>query len=457
MADDIDLTQGLAALLAEAENPARGALKALPVTPTMGSADPSNFREGTLLGLLGRYSPSGSLSRHWDTVSAPAKLLGLDPDTREGHIWKGKIGGLADDATLAFGLPAIAKGLYGGYQGAKGMIAATNEVPKGPWNSRMLEDMLDARGPLPARHELNVPEAPGSKPLVPRSNEQLEAEQRALIKEGHDFLTESPEGQRRSFTAIESGFAPTNAQKLADAVRAHGNANMNIPGVEANAEALARRLEGLEAAQWPYRNLNYDNFFNIQRVADRYGDDIARTFGKAKAEQLGMGQRDFHRILNEFGADPNDPQSVERAYKDFWRKERELLAAGKPTLHDQEAIVQQKMQDNETRRLFGLEPDDPRNKEAIDKAWRAELEKAMADMLKAKDAYHRRTGGSSDAGDRFESNPTARSIADKVWRYGPPGAVTAYGLAKTGDLASMLMEQQRARRDIPSPPDPNRP
>jgi hypothetical protein len=57
------------------------------------SGDPAAFREPTLLNmLLGRFAPSGLLSRYYQ------------PETREGAAWARKVGGLMDDLPFLGGL-----------------------------------------------------------------------------------------------------------------------------------------------------------------------------------------------------------------------------------------------------------------------------------------------------------------------------------------------------------------
>ncbi len=360
-----------------------------------------------------------------------------------------------------------------------------------------------------------------NNPARPMSNEQLDAQEQALATEAHKFLLPKPremlgdavynpmtqkwqgrmepragDAGRWSHTAIESGTVPNDPKKLADVVRRHANANANIPGAEAEGNRIADALEGLGAKQWPHRQANYKDYFGFddligdkfnrdmfaqfdkanpgmegvkrighwRRHGDRYLDDVDHYFkGNPLNRDVGisMEPQDLHRVLKtDFGADPKNPESVKKAYDAFWKEEQRRLHAGQPTIHEQEAAIQKKMQDNATRQRFGLDPDNPKNKQAIRDAWDKELSQMMGEGDEARKGAERRMRGMPD----LEKNPTMQAIADKVLRYGPP---TAVGGAAGHQLGGMYRDfahdnwENRGGRErslrLPYPPDPNKP
>ncbi len=379
------------------------------------------------------------------------------------------------------------------------------EAAKGPWgNPGMFEEHLDR--PQAPRHELNQPK---NTPKRQRSYKEMNSEYEDLENEAKNFMmpgrgepptlgdvSMGPDGQfygtleprsrsdgnrwwyprefenyDRAKNAWESysrygGYYPGSKapqqpiEGLADDVVRFGRNNENIPGVYEQAEALAQRLRGIDAAQAPEREAlrkqfnNWDNStgfgYNRQLFKDvekanpglepnRIGDytrhghrylDDARKFTKGDDHYIGDGNdhNALRRILvNEFGADPNDPASIEKAYQAFWAQERARRAAGQRTIHDEEMIRDQVEQDNWYRQRYGS----GYTKDEYEDMAMEDINAIKQRIAEQKKRLGIGDGGLGDFGDRMERSPRMRGIADSVFRYGPAaatGAGIAYGL-----------------------------
>lgn len=438
---------------------------------TVGHPDPGSFA-GRTEGLAGLLPPVMAYQGGHHAAQGYA----------QGDVGKGALGAL--ELGLA-GLPVVS-----GVRQMARKIGETRaeaqaaDAAKGPWgNPEMLDDLLNR--PQTPRHELNAPRDAGllAGPQR-RSSEQLNNEYQALIDEGRAFVrpqmkdnrgeeisynpltgqysgyesipvkdghrwNHSPtpdEAYQQAFNARRSyhseNIGPTPAQALAADIRRHGANNEHVPGFYDKADALAQRLEMIEARQRPMYEANlrdHDNLSAVTGFYDKGGKDPfhpeyegqghryledARKFGQQRVD-MGKDAESFHSLENDelqrilthdFGADLRDKPSIEQAYNAFWADENARRAAGQMTRHEESARQLKWSNADFARRHWGLDPDKPEDAARI-----PEVRKQFFDALR---------GDVAQARDRALGTGPSANIASDIGkllaRYAPPTAVGAY-------------------------------
>lgn len=344
---------------------------------------------------------------------------------------------------------------------AKREAAHAAEAAKGPWgNPKMIDEV--ANRPQPPRHELNEPAAQkqGPQRAYKGDFERLGRQRQDLINEALRFQRPQPErqgrwwyppekevGQNWKDVASNADLAPGAAAKD---VRRMGANNENIPGAVDEAEEIARRLEALNPEHQKYYKLwrqEHANWFEKQPRTNRRGREIidketgipwrygrdSQKFNEprvdresiaARAEEeandwrpggsgtdwyMDMESSDLKRILmDEYGADPMSRASLEDAYKRFWADERAKRAAGKPTIHGEEAQRVKWENDNYVRTHLGLDPEkisDAERQAAMD----AHFDNMRLGVRKSRENANDRMAGRGERHQDEEAQRAARS------------------------------------------------
>lgn len=219
----------------------------------------------------------------------------------------------------------------------------------------------------------------------------------------------------------------TPEDALAEDILRHAYNNENIPGFAEQGEALARKVRDLPGSQEAERDYNrraqanYHKFmwpnyssYRYYKDADRYG--IPTDISEAMSEKMYGG--DFRSILKHYGADFQNPASIEEAYKKFWRDEMDLRSRGQPNMHDRAYEKMRQHEDDYTRQVTGLDPKDPKNKAEIDRLMDIEEKRMMGELQNLK-------AGLDGTGPSQTERFIGRYIDPLLEKYAVPAATVA--------------------------------
>jgi len=348
--------------------------------------------------------------------------------------------GAAETGLAVFPFAAgVTRGVAGQIEraGAERAARTAAERARSPWvNPEGVQEAFRAERPVPVFNDLNVP-PPERAPRM-RSAEELKAEYENVLRQGMDFVkpgsgrTETEifydpiQGRWKGYASEaklpgrwshqDNPYASYDAAKknlynyqhmpheiraklkspedgLAEDILRHAYNNENIPGFAEQGEKMAARVRDLPGSQKAERDYNLrgqKNFrdymwgdesgnYRYYQDANKYG--IPEDVSEAMAEKHYSGG--FESILKHYGADFQNPASIEQAYKKFWEDELALQRAGQPNLHSRAYDKMKAEEEAHIREVTGLDPRDPKNKEKIDVLMDKEQErqlKALSDL-----------------------------------------------------------------------------
>lgn len=283
-----------------------------------------------------------------------------------------------DPAEMAFGIGEAGLAALPVAAAGRGALrsAAASSSPKapGPWEPGGMEAYLaDRPGPRVARP--NPDDLRKDAPKRPTSAD-LNRDWDALQREVGEFY----QSHHAPVSGERPGFNPYGSPvtEWADNIRRHAATNENIPGVSEYADDLVVRLQKEHARQEAARDANYNDYQAFDRVLagppgkkwdqHRYINDAEKFASPASwmsprnAEESGAFSAIDTDVLTgilkrEYGADPLDPPSIERAYQAFWADEHAKRAAGKVTIHEEVAEQNRIGNRNFFVDTLGVDPD----------------------------------------------------------------------------------------------------